>query len=83
MEMGKLVEQAEGEIKLSSKIFDYYTNNAQKFLAYKFLTPTHGEAMVRHSPIGILLGVQPWNFPFYQVARFATPNIIVGNTILN
>ncbi len=82
MEMGKLVAQAEGEIKLSAEIFDYYANNAQSFLADKILSPSHGEAIVRHSPIGVLLGVQPWNFPFYQVARFAAPNIMVGNTIL-
>ena len=82
MEMGKLVSQAEGEIKLSAEIFDYYANNAEGFLADKILTPVHGQAMVRHSPIGVLFGVQPWNFPFYQVARFVAPNIMVGNTIL-
>ena len=82
MEMGKLVAQAEGEIKLSAEIFDYYANNAEGFLADKILTPVHGQAIVRHSPIGVLFGVQPWNFPFYQVARFAAPNIMVGNTIL-
>ena len=82
MEMGKLIAQAEGEIKLSAEIFDYYANNAQSFLVDKNLSPSHGEAIVRHSPIGVLLGVQPWNFPFYQVARFAAPNIMVGNIIL-
>lgn len=81
-EMGKLVTQAEGEIKLSAEIFDYYANHAEAFLADKILNPVHGQALVRHSPIGVLLGVQPWNFPFYQVARFAAPNIMVGNTIL-
>jgi succinate-semialdehyde dehydrogenase/glutarate-semialdehyde dehydrogenase len=82
LEMGKLVAQAEGEIKLSAEIFDYYANNAEGFLADKILHPIHGQALIRHSPIGVLLGVQPWNFPFYQVARFAAPNIMVGNTIL-
>ncbi len=82
LEMGKLVAQAEGEIKLSAEIFDYYANHAEEFLADKILNPVHGQALVRHSPIGVLLGVQPWNFPFYQVARFAAPNIMVGNTIL-
>ena len=82
LEMGKLVSEAEGEIKLSAEIFDYYANNAEDFLADKILNPVHGEALIRHSPIGVLLGVQPWNFPFYQVARFAAPNIMVGNTIL-
>jgi len=82
LEMGKLLAHAEGEIKLSAEIFDYYAKNAQSFLADKILNPTHGDALIRHSPIGILLGVQPWNFPFYQVARFAAPNIMIGNTIL-
>jgi succinate-semialdehyde dehydrogenase/glutarate-semialdehyde dehydrogenase len=80
--MGKLVSQAEGEIKLSAEIFDYYANNAEAFLSDKILKPVHGQALVRYSPIGVLFGVQPWNFPFYQVARFAAPNIMVGNTIL-
>ena len=82
LEMGKLVSQAEGEIKLSAEIFDYYANHAEAFLADTILNPVHGQAFIRHSPIGVLLGVQPWNFPFYQVARFAAPNIMVGNTIL-
>ena len=82
LEMGKLVAQAEGEIKLSAEIFDYYANHAETFLSDKILNPVHGQALVRHSPIGVLLGVQPWNFPFYQVARFAAPNIMVGNTLL-
>lgn len=82
LEMGKLVSQAEGEIKLSAEIFDYYANHAEAFLSDKILNPVHGQALVRHSPIGVLLGVQPWNFPFYQVARFAAPNIMAGNTLL-
>jgi succinate-semialdehyde dehydrogenase / glutarate-semialdehyde dehydrogenase len=82
LEMGKLIAQAEGEIILSADIFDYYANNAEKFLADKELTPEYGKAFIRHTPIGVLLGVQPWNFPFYQVARFAAPNIMAGNTIL-
>lgn len=82
LEMGKLFVQAEGEIKLSAEIFDYYANHAESFLEDKILDPVHGKALVRNSPIGVLLGVQPWNFPFYQVARFVAPNIMVGNTVL-
>jgi succinate-semialdehyde dehydrogenase / glutarate-semialdehyde dehydrogenase len=82
LEMGKLLIHAEGEIKLSAEIFDYYAKNAEGFLADKILNPVHGKALVRHSPIGLLLGVQPWNFPFYQVARFAAPNIMIGNVVL-
>ncbi len=82
MEMGKLIAQAEGEITLSADIIDYYATNGAKFLADKSLNPEHGQAFIRYSPIGVLLGVEPWNFPFYQVARFAAPNIMIGNTVL-
>lgn len=82
LEMGKLIAQAEGEIDLSADIFDYYATNGEKFLADKQLEPKYGKAFIRHSPVGVLLGVEPWNFPFYQVARFAAPNIMIGNTVL-
>lgn len=82
LEMGKLLSHAEGEIKLSAEIFDYYAKNSEELLADKILNPTHGKALIRSSPIGVLLGVQPWNFPFYQVARFAAPNMMIGNTVL-
>ncbi len=82
LEMGKLLSHAQGEIKLSAEIFDYYAKNSETLLADKILNPVHGKAFIRSSPIGILLGIQPWNFPFYQVARFAAPNIMIGNTVL-
>ena len=82
LEMGKLIAQAEGEIELSAAIFDYYATNAEEFLADKKLNPEHGSAYVQSKPIGVIFGVEPWNFPFYQVARFAAPNVMVGNTVL-
>ncbi len=82
LEMGKLIAQAEGEVTLSADIFDYYADHGEEFLADKVLNPHYGKAIVRNSPIGVLLGIMPWNFPFYQVARFAAPNIMAGNTIL-
>jgi succinate-semialdehyde dehydrogenase / glutarate-semialdehyde dehydrogenase len=82
LEMGKLLTQSEGEIALSADIFEYYANNAKTFLADQILDPEYGEAYIKSSPIGVLLGVEPWNFPFYQVARFAAPNIMVGNVVL-
>lgn len=82
LEMGKLIAQAEGEIELSAEIFDYYAKNSEVLLADRILNPDHGDAFIRNSPIGVLLGIEPWNFPFYQVARFAAPNIMIGNTIL-
>ncbi len=82
LEMGKLFAQAEAEVVLSANIIDYYATHAKKFLADKHLNPDHGKAFIRHSPIGVLFGVEPWNFPLYQVARFAAPNIMIGNTVL-
>jgi succinate-semialdehyde dehydrogenase/glutarate-semialdehyde dehydrogenase len=82
LEMGKLLAQAEAEIDLSADIMDYYADHGEAFLADKVLDPEYGEAIIRNSPIGVLFGVMPWNFPYYQVARFAAPNIMVGNTIL-
>src|SRR5680860_285351 len=82
LEMGKIISQSEGEIDLSANILDYYANNGAKFLVDTKLNPESGEAFIKNSPIGVLFGVMPWNFPFYQVVRFAAPNIMVGNTIL-
>jgi succinate-semialdehyde dehydrogenase/glutarate-semialdehyde dehydrogenase len=82
LEMGKLISQAEGEIDLSADIIAYYADNGARFLEDQTLDPLNGSAFIRHSPIGVLLGVEPWNFPFYQVARFAAPNIMIGNTVL-
>lgn len=81
-EMGKLVAESVGEIELSAAIFDYYAENGERFLADTPVATARGEAMIRHSPIGVLLGVEPWNFPFYQVARFAAPNVMIGNVVL-
>ena len=82
LEMGKLIAQAEGEIELSAKIFEYYAKHAVSFMADKYLNPEFGKAYYKHSPLGTILGVEPWNFPFYQVARFAAPNIVIGNTVV-
>lgn len=82
LEMGKLIAQAEGEIDLSANIFEYYAKYGATFLEDKTLYPEFGKAYYKHSPIGVILGVEPWNFPFYQVARFAAPNLMIGNTVL-
>jgi len=82
LEMGKLILQSYGEIELSAKIIEYYADNGETFLEDQRLEPEFGEAYIKSSPIGVLLGVEPWNFPFYQVARFAAPNIMVGNAVL-
>ncbi len=83
-EMGKPMEQALGEVDFSQAIYDYYADNAEQLLADEPITLLDGEgsAIIRRSPYGVLLGIMPWNFPYYQVARFAGPNLIIGNTIL-
>ena len=82
LEMGKLIAESVAEIELSAAIFDYYATNGERFLADELVKTQRGEAIIRHSPIGVLLGVEPWNFPFYQVARFAAPNVMIGNVVM-
>jgi succinate-semialdehyde dehydrogenase / glutarate-semialdehyde dehydrogenase len=82
LEMGKLIEQSRGEVRLSADILDYYAKNAEAFLAPQHLQPSSGEAEVESTPFGVLLGVQPWNFPYYQLARFAAPNLMAGNVVM-
>ena len=82
LEMGKLIGEAQGEVDLSADILDYYAANAEQFLAPRRLAPATGEADVESSPLGVLFGVQPWNFPYYQLARFAAPNLMAGNVVM-
>jgi succinate-semialdehyde dehydrogenase / glutarate-semialdehyde dehydrogenase len=83
-EMGKPVEQALGEVDFCAAIYDYYADNAEKLLADEpiELLDGDGSAVVKRSPYGVLLGIMPWNYPYYQVARFAGPNLVIGNPIL-
>lgn len=82
LEMGKRIAEARGEVALSADIIDYYAQNAERFLAPERLDPTSGEAEIVSSPFGVLFGVQPWNFPYYQLARFAAPNLMAGNVVM-
>ncbi|WP_431869434.1 NAD-dependent succinate-semialdehyde dehydrogenase [Nocardiopsis eucommiae] len=81
-EMGKTTAEALGEVDLCADIHDYYARNAAAFTADRALDVAEGSAIVRTEPIGVLLGIMPWNYPYYQVARFAAPNIALGNTVL-
>lgn len=82
LEMGKLISEARAEVKLSADILDYYARNAELFLTPQYLMPVSGEAVVESTPLGVLFGVQPWNFPYYQLARFAAPNLMAGNVVM-
>jgi succinate-semialdehyde dehydrogenase/glutarate-semialdehyde dehydrogenase len=83
-EMGKPVPQARGEVDFCASIYEFYADNAEALMADEpiELLDGDGSALVRRSSVGVLLGIMPWNFPYYQVARFAGPNLIIGNTIL-
>jgi succinate-semialdehyde dehydrogenase/glutarate-semialdehyde dehydrogenase len=83
-EMGKPVGQARGEVDFCASIYEFYADNAEKLMADEPIELLDGEgsAVVRRSSLGVLLGIMPWNFPYYQVARFAGPNLVIGNTIL-
>ena len=82
VEMGKLLGESRGEVELSADIIDYYAINAERFLATEMLHPGSGEASVESCPLGVLVGVEPWNFPYYQLARFAAPNLMAGNVVM-
>src|SRR5271170_4137216 len=82
LEMGKRIAESRGEVELSASILKYYADNAEKFLAPRPLNSIAGDAHIEYSPIGVLIGIQPWNYPYYQLARFAAPNLMSGNTIL-
>ena len=83
-EMGKPIEQAVGEVEFCEAIYGFYADNAEKLLADEPIELLDGEgsAFVRRSSYGVLLGIMPWNYPYYQVARFAGPNLVIGNTVL-
>lgn len=82
LEMGKLLKESIGEVELSASIFDYYADNGEKFLADHPLETPIGSAFLSYEPLGVILSIQPWNFPFYQITRSAAPNLMAGNTML-
>jgi succinate-semialdehyde dehydrogenase/glutarate-semialdehyde dehydrogenase len=83
-EMGKPIEQALMEVDFAAMIYGFYADQAETLMADEPIELMGGEgtAIIRRSPFGVLLGIMPWNFPYYQVARFAGPNLVIGNTIL-
>lgn len=85
IEMGKLFSEAQAEVELSAEIFEYYSRNAEKLLEPEELpvaSPAEGNAILVTEPLGVLLAIEPWNFPYYQIARIIAPQLSAGNTML-
>ncbi|PTW63382.1 succinate-semialdehyde dehydrogenase/glutarate-semialdehyde dehydrogenase [Breoghania corrubedonensis] len=85
LEMGKIVSEAKAEVELSARILEYYVENAEALLAPQnlpVLNAAEGKAKIVHEPLGVLLAVEPWNFPYYQIARILAPQLSAGNTVL-
>src|SRR5699024_5028210 len=82
-EMGKPLREALGEVKYSAQIIRYYANEGEELTKDQPIKDIDGtQPWIQRLPIGVLLGIMPWNFPFYQVARFMAPNLMLGNTVL-
>ncbi|AME26939.1 NAD-dependent succinate-semialdehyde dehydrogenase [Burkholderia sp. PAMC 26561] len=81
-EMGKLLREAREEIALCADILRYYADNGEAMLAERPLVLERGEAVVHSKPIGVIFCIEPWNFPYYQLARVAGPNLMAGNTLI-
>ena len=82
-EMGKLLKQSKQEVDLCSGICDYTAENGPKELADEERElPNGGKGVITYSPIGVVYGIQPWNFPVYQVIRYSIANLMAGNGVL-
>ncbi|MBD8608696.1 NAD-dependent succinate-semialdehyde dehydrogenase [Aeromicrobium sp. CFBP 8757] len=82
-EMGKPVSEGVEEAEFCQAIFDYFADEGPGLTAdQEIKSISGGRAVIQRLPVGPLLGVMPWNFPFYQIARFAAPNLMLGNTII-
>ncbi|MBB3173207.1 succinate-semialdehyde dehydrogenase/glutarate-semialdehyde dehydrogenase [Endobacter medicaginis] len=82
IEMGKVLKEAVGETALAADILSYYAKNAERFLAPRQYEASTGKATILRQPLGIIYCIEPWNFPYYQLARVAGPNLMAGNVVM-
>lgn len=81
-EMGKIIKESRAEIEKCVWVCEYYAENAQRFLISEEITTEYHKAQINYQPLGPILAVMPWNFPFWQVFRFAAPNLMAGNVAI-
>lgn len=81
-EMGKRTGDAAAEVEICADIFEYYGTKGPEMLAERRIEDSSGDDWLQYRPVGVLLGVMPWNYPIYQIARFAAPNLVLGNTVM-
>jgi succinate-semialdehyde dehydrogenase/glutarate-semialdehyde dehydrogenase len=82
LEMGKRIAEGRKEVELCTRIFEYYARRGEEFLRPQTLPSPLGDGTLLNEPLGVLFGIQPWNYPCYQVVRFAAPNLMAGNVVL-
>ncbi|OZV69061.1 NAD-dependent succinate-semialdehyde dehydrogenase [Winogradskyella aurantia] len=81
-EMGKPIAQGIAEIEKCAWVCDFYAKNASDFLADQLIETDANESFISYDPLGVILAIMPWNYPFWQVLRFAAPTLMAGNTVL-
>jgi succinate-semialdehyde dehydrogenase/glutarate-semialdehyde dehydrogenase len=81
-EMGKIISEARSEVEKCAMTADYYAEHAEIFLKDETLESNYTKSFVTYQPVGVILGIMPWNFPFWQVFRYAAPTLMAGNTTL-
>jgi succinate-semialdehyde dehydrogenase / glutarate-semialdehyde dehydrogenase len=82
IEMGKRIVEGRAEVDLCGRIFSYYADHGERFLQPQTIPSPAGDGTLLNQPLGVIFGIEPWNYPFYQVIRFAAPNLMAGNVIL-
>lgn len=82
LEMGKVIREGVAEIEKCAWVCDYFADNAENFLGREFISTDYAKSYVSYQPMGTILAIMPWNYPFWQVFRFIAPTLMAGNTVI-